>query len=274
VIEPFAAAYEKGLTPNPCIECNRILKFDLLLRRARELDAEVLVTGHYARIEFDGNRYRLLKGIDPKKDQSYVLYMLTQKELAHLRFPLGSITKTEAREVAAARGLANARKSESQDICFVEDGDYGSFIEKWRGREAEGGSIVDSEGKILGQHKGLIRYTTGQRRGTIASGSERRYVTARDFASNTLVLGSESELYAQHMTVNKISLVGDTRLETAMRLGVKTRYLQKESFARVEQTGDEIQVTFENPQRALTPGQAAVFYNGDEVIGGGTILAQ
>ncbi|MDR2181956.1 MAG: tRNA 2-thiouridine(34) synthase MnmA [Treponema sp.] len=271
VIEPFAAAYEAGLTPNPCIECNRRIKFDLLLRRAAELEAECLVTGHYARIESGGGGLRLLKGIDPAKDQSYVLYMLTQKELARLRFPLGGITKAAAREIAASRGLANARKSESQDICFVEDGDYGGFIETWRGRAAERGSIVDTEGKVLGRHRGLIRYTLGQRRGTVVSANERRYVVARDFASNTLVLGAEAALYSSAMIVNGISFVSGGGAAAA-RWGVKTRYLQKEAPARVERTGpDTLRVEFDRPQRALTPGQAAVFYDGDEVIGGGTI---
>ncbi|MDR2768536.1 MAG: tRNA 2-thiouridine(34) synthase MnmA, partial [Treponema sp.] len=258
----------------PCIECNRRIKFDLLLRRAADLEAEFLVTGHYARIESGGDGLRLLKGIDPKKDQSYVLYMLTQKELARLRFPLGGATKAAAREIAASRGLANARKSESQDICFVEEGDYGGFIETWRGRKAESGDIVDTEGKVLGRHRGLIRYTLGQRRGTVASANERRYVVARDFASNTLVLGAESALYSQSMTVSKISFVSGGQLTAAARLGVKTRYLQKEAPARVGRTGpDTLRVEFDRPQRALTPGQAAVFYDGDEVIGGGTICA-
>jgi len=272
VIEPFIESYEKGETPNPCIECNRHLKFSLLLRRARELEAETLVTGHYARIEKSGGRFLLKKGIDPKKDQSYVLYMMNQDQLAHTVFPLGNLTKAGTREIAAARGLANAEKKESQDICFVDNGDYADFIESYTGKHYPEGDITDINGKILGRHRGLIRYTLGQRRGLGVACNKPVYAVAKNYAANTLVVGDESSLYTKTFAARGINLVACEELSRPTRLGVKTRYLQKESFAMVEQTGpDTIRVEFEEPQRAVTPGQAAVFYDGDVVVGGGTI---
>jgi tRNA-specific 2-thiouridylase len=273
VIEPFIAAYENGETPNPCIECNRHLKFRLLLRRARELEAEVLVTGHYARVEQDQTGRRLLlKGLDPKKDQSYVLYMMSQEELAFTRFPLGEMTKAEVRELALKRGLANAGKRESQDICFVPDGDYGAFMEAYAGKRYAPGDITDEAGKILGRHRGLIRYTLGQRRGVGVARNEPVYVTAKNRETNTLVVGPEPSLYARTLTANRINLIACPSIPRPLRLKVKTRYLQNERRALVEQSGpDTVHVEFEEPQRAVTPGQAAVFYDGDIVVGGGTI---
>ena len=272
VIEPFVISYEKGETPNPCIECNRFLKFSLLRRRMLELEADVLVTGHYARIEKSGERWILKKGIDPKKDQSYFLYMMSQTELSQTVFPLGTYTKTEVRKLAAQRGLVNAEKKESQDICFAENGDYASFIEDYTGRKSPHGDIVDTHGKILGRHKGLIRYTLGQRRGLGIAYNTPVYVASKNTANNTLVIGDESSLYTKSFTVNKLNCIAYKDLHRPLRLGVKTRYLQKESSALVEQTGsDTAFVEFDMPQSAITPGQAAVFYEGDIVVGGGTI---
>jgi len=273
VIEPFIKCYEDGKTPNPCIECNRYLKFSLLLRRALELEAETLVTGHYARIEKSGDRWLLKKGIDSGKDQSYVLYTMSQNELSHTLFPLGNYTKATVRELAAEHGLANAGKEESQDICFVENNNYALFIEAYTGKKYPEGVITDTEGKILGRHRGLIRYTLGQRRGLGISCNTPVYVAAKDMISNTLVIGNDSTLYSKSFSANKINLIACESLMQPLRLGVKTRYLQKENFALVEQTEvDTVRVEFEKPQRAITPGQAAVFYDGDVVIGGGTIL--
>jgi tRNA-specific 2-thiouridylase len=272
VIEPFIESYEKGETPNPCIECNRHLKFPLLLRRALELEAETLVTGHYARIEKSGGRWLLKKGIDPKKDQSYVLYMLNQSELSHTIFPLGNFTKEEARKTAQGRGLNNANKKESQDICFVENGDYAAFIESYTGKRYPPGDITGTDGNTIGQHRGIIRYTLGQRRGVGVACNKPVYVAAKNIANNTLVVGDESSLYTKTCTVKNINLISCDNLHSPLRLGVKTRYLQKEHFAMVEQTGqDTVHVEFEKPQRAITPGQTAVFYEGDVAIGGGTI---
>jgi tRNA-specific 2-thiouridylase len=286
VIEPFIAAYENGETPNPCIECNRHLKFRLLLRRARELEAETLVTGHYARIEDPfpageteaagstggGGRRLLRKGVDPKKDQSYVLYMMSQEDLASVCFPLGAMTKAEVRIFAEKRGLANAGKKESQDICFVPDGDYGAFMEAYAGKRYAGGNITGEDGKILGRHRGLVRYTLGQRRGLGIACNEPVYVTAKNRETNTLVLGPEPALYSKSLTANRINLIACPSIPRPLRLKVKTRYLQSEQWALVEQTGpDTVHVEFEEAQRAITPGQAAVFYDGDIVVGGGTI---
>jgi len=272
VIEPFIESYEQGETPNPCIECNRYLKFSLLLRRASELEAEKLVTGHYAQIEKCGDRWLLKKGIDPHKDQSYVLYMMDQQALSRTIFPLGKLTKAAVRELAAARELKNAEKEESQDICFVDHGDYADFIENYTGKPSPAGIITDTEGNVMGHHRGLIRYTLGQRRGLGVACNTPVYVAAKNIAANTLVIGGESSLYSQSFTARSINLIACENLFQPQRLKVKIRYLQKEQWAQVEQTGpDTILVVFEEPQRAVTPGQAAVLYDGDTVVGGGTI---
>ncbi|MDR0600465.1 MAG: tRNA 2-thiouridine(34) synthase MnmA [Treponema sp.] len=275
VIEPFVESYERGETPNPCIECNRRLKFSLLLHRAGELEAARIVTGHYARIEpprGPGRRWLLKKGRDPRKDQSYVLYMLSQEELARVSFPLGGLTKGEVRDIAESRGLANARKEESQDICFVPGGDYGDFMEAYRGKSYPPGDILDREGRVLGRHRGLVRYTLGQRRGLGVAGGVPLYVAAKDPAENTLTLGEERDLYSRSLDAGGVNLIAAEALPSPVRLGVKTRYLQKEQWARVEQTGPAaVHLEFEEPQRAVTPGQAAVFYDGETLVGGGTI---
>jgi tRNA-uridine 2-sulfurtransferase len=272
VIKPFIESYENGETPNPCVECNRYLKFSLLLRRALELEAEKLVTGHYARIEKSGDRWLLKKGADARKDQSYVLYMMNQNTLSLSLFPLGELTKVQAREIAAEKGLSNAEKEESQDICFVDNGDYANFIENYTGKTYPEGNITDKEGKILGRHHGLIRYTLGQRRGTGVAVNYPVYVAGKNTKTNTLIIGDDSSLYSSSFTVKQINLIACENLFQPQRLNVKIRYLQKEQLAKVEQTGpDTIKVIFEEPQRAITPGQAAVFYDGDVVVGGGTI---
>jgi tRNA-specific 2-thiouridylase len=272
VIEPFIESYEKGETPNPCIECNRHLKFSLLLRRMHEIEAEKFVTGHYARIEKSGGRWLLKKGKDLHKDQSYVLYMMGQEALSQTEFPLGNLTKTEVRKLAEAKGLSNAKKEDSQDICFADNGDYAAFIENFTGRPSPPGDITDTEGKLLGHHRGLIRYTLGQRRGTEVACNFPVYVVAKNTEANLLVVGGESSLYSTSLNTHSINLITCEDLYHPQRLKVKTRYLQKEQWARVEQTGpDTIKVDFEEPQRAITPGQAAVFYDGDTVVGGGTI---
>jgi len=272
VIEPFIESYEKGETPNPCIECNRYLKFSLMLRRALELEAEKLVTGHYARIEKSGGRWLLKKGIDHKKDQSYVLYMMNQKALSQTVFPLGKMTKKEVRELAAAKGISNADKEESQDICFAEDGDYADFIKNYTGKSYPEGDITDTEGKVIGRHRGLIRYTLGQRRGTGVACNFPVYVTAKNITNNTLVVGYESSLYSTRLTAQKINMIACENLFQPQCLTVRTRYQQKEQWAVVQQLDqDNVRIDFEEPQRAVTPGQAVVFYDGDTVVGGGTI---
>ncbi|MDR3146903.1 MAG: tRNA 2-thiouridine(34) synthase MnmA [Treponema sp.] len=276
VIRRFVESYEAGHTPNPCIDCNRYIKFERLLYRARELDFDILATGHYARIEEDraSGRFLLKKALDPTKDQSYVLYCLTQEQLRRTRFPLGGLRKARVREIAAELGFVNAEKPDSQDICFVSDGDYGSFMERWTGRSYPPGDIVDRTGQVLGKHRGIVRYTIGQRRGLGVAMNEPVYVTAKDLAANTLTLGPEADLYSRVLRAGDLNLIALPRLERPLRARVKTRYLQAEQWATVEQTGeDTLRVEFDEAQRAITPGQAAVIYDGDLVLGGGTIRA-
>jgi tRNA-specific 2-thiouridylase len=238
-----------------------------------ELGAETMVTGHYAQIEKSGDRWLLKKGLDPYKDQSYVLYTMSQEALSRTIFPLGKLSKAAVRELAAAGGLNNAEKKESQDICFVEQGDYAGFIERYTGKSSPEGDITDTAGNVLGRHRGLIRYTLGQRRGLGVACNTPVYAAAKNIAANTLMVGGESSLYSTDLIARRINLIACKDLFQPQRLTVKTRYLQKEQWARVEQTGpDTIRVVFEEPQRALTPGQAAVFYDGDTVVGGGTIV--
>jgi tRNA-specific 2-thiouridylase len=274
VIDRFVKTYEEGATPNPCIDCNRYIKFDSLLLRTLQLDFDCLVTGHYARIEKDiaSGRWLLKKSADLKKDQSYVLYCLSQEQLGRTVFPLGGMTKTRVREIALDMGLANAKKQDSQDICFVPDGDYGSFIEGYTGRSSPSGDIVNSEGDVLGRHRGLIRYTIGQRRGIGIARNTPMYVQAKSVKDNTLTLGPGSSLYSRTLFADSINLIACSSIEKPIRVRVKTRYLQQEQSALAEQIdAGLLRIDFDEPQRAVTPGQAAVLYDGDTVVGGGTI---
>ena len=275
VIRNFISTYEAGWTPNPCIDCNRSIKFNALLFKARELGFDVLATGHYALLDREtGGRLLLRKGVDPLKDQSYVLYCLDQDQLEHVRFPLGSLTKEEVRKTARELGFLNAERKESQDICFIPDGDYGAFMEAHTGKRYPEGDIIDTEGKVLGRHRGIVRYTLGQRRGLGVAANVPVYVTAKNMAANTITLGIESSLYSKTLIARNINLIACDNLEKPQRCMVKTRYLQEEKQGTAQQTGpDEIRVSFDEPQRAVTPGQAAVLYDGDIVIGGGTIVS-
>jgi tRNA-specific 2-thiouridylase len=275
VVRHFAETYEQGVTPNPCIECNRHIKFNLLLLRTCQLDFDILVTGHYARITQDSasGRFLLQKALDEKKDQSYVLYSLTQQQLARTRFPLGDLSKDEVRKKAEEKKMVNAAKEESQDICFVPDGDYGSFIENYTGKTYPHGDIIDMEGKIIGRHKGLIRYTIGQRRGLGVAAKVPVYVITKSTADNTVTLGTNDALFCKSLTANDINLIACEDLKKPKRVMVKTRYLQTAQWAIAEQTGeDSLHIEFDTPQRAITPGQAVVMYDGDIVVGGGTIV--
>ena len=274
VIERFVAAYERGMTPNPCIDCNRYLKFSKLYSRAEELDYDCVATGHYARIEHDAvsGRYLLKKAADSDKDQSYVLYMLTQKQLAHTKLPLGGLTKQEVRKIAETQGFINARKHDSQDICFVQNGNYADFIEKHTGKRYPDGNFIDCSGKILGRHRGIIRYTVGQRKGIGLSFPEPMYVCAINPSDNTVTLGKEPELYTRTLTAKNINLIAVSGIEKTLRLKAKIRYRQAEQQAEVIQTdADTLRIEFDEPQRAVTKGQAVVLYDGDTVVGGGTI---
>ena len=274
VVRRFVETYEQGATPNPCIDCNRYIKFNLLLLRARQLDFDVLATGHYARVTQDtaSGRFLLQKALDEKKDQSYVLYCLTQKQLERTQFPLGELSKQEVRKIAEEKKFVNAAKDDSQDICFVPDGDYGKFIEEYTGKTYPHGDIIDMEGKIIGRHKGIIRYTTGQRRGLGVAANVPVYVAAKSIADNTVTLGPDSALFGKSLTAKNINLIACADLKKPMRVMVKTRYLQTAQSATAEQTDeDSLHIEFDEPQRAITAGQAAVMYDGDIVVGGGTI---
>ena len=273
VMDRFVAAYETGCTPNPCIDCNRFLKFDRMYRRAQELGIGYVVTGHYARIQqSETGRWLLLKGPDPQKDQSYVLYAMTQEQLAHTQFPLGALRKEEVRAIAAAQGFINAKKHDSQDICFVPDGDYAAFIRRRTGRTYPEGDFVDTTGRILGRHRGIIHYTIGQRRGLGVSGGRPLYVKEIRPADNTVVLAEEHQLYAHTAIARDFNWIAWEAPAAPIRVQARARYHQPEQDATAFVLPDgRVQVTFDRPQRALTKGQAIVLYQADVVIGGGTI---
>lgn len=272
VADPFVQAYAHGETPNPCIFCNRAVKFGRLTDEAAANGFDGVVTGHYAKIEKSGGRYLLKKAADAKKDQSYFLYTLNQYQLAHAAFPLGGLTKDEVRAIADEHGFVNAHKSDSQDICFIPDGDYASFIEGYLGREFPSGDFVDTEGRILGRHRGIIRYTIGKRRGLGLSLPEPLYVQRLDMQNNRVILCRDSELFTDTLTAKSINLIAADRLDGAIRVEAKLRSAHKPQPATVIQTGaDELKVTFDEPQRAVTAGQSVVLYDGDTVVGGGII---
>ncbi len=272
VIDNFVRAYEAGATPNPCIDCNRYLKFERFFKRAMELECEYVVTGHYARIEKRGDRYLLLKAADETKDQSYVLYSLTQFQLAHTKFPLGNMHKTETRAIAEENGFVNAQKKESQDICFVPDGDYAAAIKRFTGRTYPEGNFVDADGNVLGTHKGIIKYTIGQRKGLGLALKQPMYVCSKDVENNEVMLGTNNDLFARDLDVYDFNWIAFDVPSEPIRAQVKIRYRQKEQWATVTPTGEKtVHIEFDEPQRAITSGQAAVLYDGDIVIGGGTI---
>lgn len=275
VMDRFVDAYEHGCTPNPCIDCNRYLKFDKMFQRMRELEYDYIVTGHYARVEYDEERgrYLLKKAVDDTKDQSYVLYMLTQEQLAHISLPLGGLRKTEVREIAEEHGFVNARKHDSQDICFVPDGNYGDFIERRTGKKYESGDFVDQQGHVLGQHKGLLRYTIGQRKGLGLALPAPLYVRRKDMAKNQVILSPEKDLYTKELLAKDFNWISCEPPKEPIKVTAKTRYRAKEAPAMAQALPDgTVKVVFEEPVRAVTGGQAVVLYDEDVVVGGGTIL--
>ncbi|MDR2170854.1 MAG: tRNA 2-thiouridine(34) synthase MnmA [Planctomycetaceae bacterium] len=274
VIERFVSSYFSGFTPNPCIECNRFMKFGKFFQRAIELGFDYIATGHYARVDRDllTGRYLLKSGVDVIKDQSYVLYMTTQEQLSRTLFPLGELDKPAVREIAKRYNLSNANKVESQDICFVPDGDYASFIEKYSGAFSEAGDFVDNSGKRLGRHRGIIRYTIGQRKGLGIASTAPYYVCAKNIVDNTIVLGRESDLYAEYVEAENINLISYEKIEKPIRIKAKVRYRQNGEWGAVEQIDDDkLRLKFDNKQKAITTGQALVLYDGETVVGGGTI---
>lgn len=276
VMARFAAAYQRGATPNPCLDCNRYLKFGLLESRARALGCEVLATGHYARIEqLPDGRYTLRKAVDASKDQSYVLAWLTQEQLVHTRFPLGGLHKTEAREIAEVHGFCNAHKHDSQDICFVPDGDYAEFIRMRTGKTYPHGAFLDTDGNVIGEHSGIIRYTIGQRKGLGVGFGERMYVCSKDMQNNTVTLSREDGLYSNRLTAGDFNwILWENAPSEPVEVSARTRYNGREAEAMVWADPDgTVHVEFRKPQRAVTAGQAVVLYLGDIVVGGGTILS-
>ena len=273
VIDRFVAAYENGATPNPCIDCNRYLKFERLYRRAAELGCDRVATGHYARIEKQGDRYLLKKASDESKDQSYVLYAMTQEQLAHTAFPCGALSKTQTRQIAEEQGFLNAEKPDSQDICFVPDGDYAAFIRRYTGKCYPDGPFVTTQGTIVGRHRGIIHYTVGQRKGLGISSDRPLYVQSIDAAKNTVVLGENRELFGTELNAVNFNWIAFETPPDVLRAKAKIRYRHREQWATVEVTGkNTVHLVFDAPQRAVTRGQAVVLYDGDTVLGGGEII--
>ena len=274
VMAKFAACYESGLTPNPCIDCNRFLKFDRLLRRAQELGCEYVVSGHYAQIRRDNvtGRYLLYKAADRAKDQTYFLACLNQYQLAHIQFPLGGLTKTQVRAIAQEQGFVNARKHDSQDICFVPDGDYVAFLEAYTGHRYEGGDFLSLDGQVVGRHRGAVAYTLGQRKGLGLAMGTPVYICGKDMAANTVTVGPNQALFSQALEAADWNWYPFETLTTPLEVTAKTRHSQLETPATVYPgENGTARVEFHTPQRAVTPGQAVVLYQGDLVLGGGTI---
>ena len=278
VIGRFVRAYECGATPNPCIDCNRYMKFEKLYHRAQELKCHYVVTGHYARTAYDeqSGRWQLKKGLNAAKDQSYVLCFMTQEQIAHTLFPLGEYEdKEQIREIASEHGFINAHKHDSQDICFVQDGDYAHFIEEYTGKVYPPGEFVTQDGKVLGEHKGIIRYTIGQRKGLGLALPAPLYVCRKDMEANRVILSPEKDLYSAELTAGDFNWISIAPPEPGkeLRVTAKPRYRAKEAAASaVRQPDGSVLVKFDEPQRAITTGQAVVLYDGDLVVGGGTIL--
>ena len=274
VMARFAGEYERGRTPNPCIDCNRYMKFEALMDWALAQGFDVLATGHYARVSYDEGlgRWQLRKALDESKDQSYVLYMLTQRQLRHLCLPLGELRKSETRRIAGESGLVTADKRESQDICFVPDGDYAAFLERWTGKPCPPGDILDREGHVLGRHRGAIRCTIGQRRGLGLAAGSRVYVLEKDMARGTVTVGPEEALYRSSLTASGFHWLSIPEPKEPIRVSARTRYRQREFAAAAQPLpGGRLRLLFDEPQRAVTPGQAVVLYDGELVLGGGTI---
>ena len=252
VIDRFIKAYENGSTPNPCIDCNRYIKFERLMRRMAELNMDYVVTGHYALTEFADGRWKLKKALE--------------------LFPLGSLNKDEVRKIAEENGFVNAKKHDSQDICFVPDGKYAEFIEGYTGKKYECGDFVDRDGKRLGEHKGIIRYTIGQRKGLGLALPAPMYVLEKDLNNNKVVLGFNDDLFTKELYAEDINFISIKEINEPIRVSAKVRYNQKEQPATVERDGDRLHIVFDEPQRAICKGQAVVLYDGDIVVGGGKIM--
>ena len=274
IMERFVQAYLNGQTPNPCIDCNRFMKFERFLQRATELECSHIATGHYARIQPDANgRFLLKTGLDASKDQSYVLYAMTQPQLSRTLLPLGELTKAQVRHIAEEQGFINAKKRDSQDICFAPDGDYAGFIERYTSLASPPGKFIDTNGRPLGSHRGIIHYTIGQRKGLGISAPHPLFVLSINPRENTVTLGTSDELFSTTLQARDINLIPMEKLDGPLRVQAKIRYSHAAQPATLWQTDeDTLRVEFDSLQRAITPGQAVVIYDGEVVIGGGTIM--
>lgn len=274
VVDSFVEEYMRGRTPNPCIACNRFLKFGAMYEAARSMGFDYMATGHYARIEReDSDRYILRTAEIKNKDQSYVLYRFTQEQLAHTLMPLGAYDKAWVREKAKSLGLAAADKPESMEICFTEDKSYSDFIEEYTGIKSLPGDILDASGNVIGRHRGLIYYTIGQRKGIGAYGRP-MFVMSIDPDNNTITLGESGMEFSQYLYAEDVSFISGEVPEKPIAVQAKIRYLAKPADAVIEPCGDRVKVVFSEPQRAVTPGQAVVFYDGDVVLGGGIVASR
>lgn len=275
VISDFISAYENGATPNPCIECNFKLKFDKLFDFADQLGLEYVATGHYARVEYDEkyDRIVLKKSLDLSKDQSYVLYRISREKLKRVIFPLGSVlSKSEARELVDKSGISLGQKKDSQDICFVPDGDYAKFIEEYTKKSYPVGDFVTTDGKFLGKHKGIIRYTIGQRKGLGLALDHSMYVVDKNLEANQVIIGDTPDLMSKELWADQVNLIALDKIDTPLHLSAKIRYKQQESPAMVSIENGLLHVVFDEPQRAICKGQSVVIYDGDIVVGGGKII--
>ncbi len=269
VIEPFCHNYGAGKTPNPCVLCNYNIKFNALLKKARQFGASLLATGHYARILETEEGLKLLKGIDSVKDQSYFLYMLKQEQLEHLLMPLGGLSKAEVKKIAVGLGIDTVIEHESQDICFIPNNDFDKFISE--NVDTESGNILDVDGEVIGQHRGLAYYTIGQRQGLGLSASGRRYIVKLDPANNTVILGERDLLFLTRLRAGNLTWISGNAPSQTEQISAKIRYRAPESPVKISFNDNYCEVEFEQPQWAITPGQSVVFYRGDEVLGGGII---
>jgi tRNA-specific 2-thiouridylase len=273
VVDDFCREYGLGRTPNPCVLCNNHIKFGGLWEKAVEIGAACLATGHYARIEHDGTEIHLKKGLDTKKDQSYFLCRLTREQLSHALFPIGHLTKTRVRQIAREKGLPTASRPESQEICFIPDGDYAGFLKNHRPQSSRPGPILDGRGKVLGEHRGITAYTIGQRHGLGIATAEPLYVTAIAPDRNAVVVGTKAQTYAAELVAGRLNWIAIDRPAHPLNVKVKIRYRHPEAEATVTPLDNEnVYVKFAEPQMAVTPGQTIAFYDGDSIIGGGTIL--
>jgi len=275
VMDYFVEEYLQGHTPNPCIACNRYVKWEALLKRSLDIGADYIATGHYARVDRLANgRYAIRNSVTAAKDQTYALYNLTQKQLAHTLMPVGEYTKDEIRQLAEEAGLLVANKPDSQEICFVPDNDYAGFIERTAGENVPGpGNFVTKDGRILGTHKGITHYTIGQRRGLGLPMGERVFVTEIRPQTNEVVIGDNSDIFTTEVVCDRVNFMSVADLEKPMRVLAKIRYNHKGDYCTITKLSDgKVQCSFEKPVRAATPGQAVVFYDGEYVLGGGTIL--